>query len=203
MYLGNSLPTANSWAVYDTNSYENGGSITSTIVSDGGSNVWRIYDNSTTNRCKEKYSVTNIDFTTGASLATRMRVSGLTGTLTYNIGISNGSVGGMFLRLSASDVKLVDINGNVRGTYSLTGTTHHKYQLTVKNSTPGDNNTAVWKVYVDGTQRLTWTGAGVHNGFDGFMAGNASTGAKGYWYYDWIGGRSDGEFSPSQWDPVY
>ena len=71
------------------------------------------------------------------------------------------------------------------------------------SKTAGNNATATWKVYVDGTLRITFTGAGVDNGFDGFMAGHAGTGATGTWWFDNIAGRQDGEFSPAQWDPVY
>jgi hypothetical protein len=192
------------WQVYDSSSYENGGGITSTIVSDGGSNAWQMYDNSATNRCKLKYTNSmNISYDTGATVAARMRATNVSGTPTYCLGINNGNVGGMYLRLYTNQVMLVDINGNNRGTYSLDGTVYHKYQMTVKNATAGNKATALWTVYVDGTSRMTWTGAGVDNGFDGFMAGQASTGATGYWYFDWIAGRADGAFTPAQWDPIY
>src|SRR5206468_4080941 len=98
LYVANSLPTSNLWQIYDTASFENGSGITSSIVSDGGSNVWQMFDNSTVNRCKEKYTNgLNIDFTTGASGAVRMRATGITGTPTFNFGISNGNVGGHYL----------------------------------------------------------------------------------------------------------
>jgi len=203
VYLGAALPSTLGWAVYDTASYENGGSITSVMTTDGGYSVWRMRDNSTSNRCKERYTVTDVNFDTGASVAARIRAASLSGTPTYNLGISNNGAGGMFLRIYTNSVRLVDINGNNRGSYSVSSGVYHKYQLTVKNATPGNNATAAWRVYVDGTQRITWTGAGVAESFDGFFAGHAGTGARGYWYFDYIAGRSDGEFSPSQWDPVY
>jgi hypothetical protein len=109
----------------------------------------------------------------------------------------------LFLRLYTTEVRLVDINGTNDGSYLLDATVYHKYQLTVKNTTPGNNATATWKVYVDGTQRITFTGAGLDNGFDGFMAGQAGTSATGTWWFDNISGRQDGEFTPAQWDPVY
>ena len=89
-----------------------------------------------------------------------------------------------------------------RGSYSLDTTVYHKYQLSVKNATTGSDSTALWRVYVDGVLRISWTGAGTDDGYDGFYAGHAGTTATGYWYFDWIIGRSDGEFSPAQWDPA-
>jgi hypothetical protein len=74
------------------------------------------------------------------------------------------------------------------------------FQLTVKNGTAGTPRSVV---YVDGTLRISFTGAGTDNGFDGFMSGHAGTTATGTWWFDNIGGRSDGEFTPVQWDPVY
>src|SRR6185369_15022028 len=142
--------------------------ITSTIVSDGGSNVWQLVDASTSNRSKMKYAPGNVDFTTGASVNARMRTTGISGTPTYSLGISNGNVGGLFLRLYTNEVRLVDINGTNDGSYLLDATVYHKYQLTVKNTTAGNNATATWKVYVDSTLRITFTGAGLDNGFDGF-----------------------------------
>jgi hypothetical protein len=38
---------------------------------------------------------------------------------------------------------------------------------------------------------------------DGFFAGHAGTSGRSYWNFDYISGRSDGEFTPAQWDPVY
>src|SRR5262249_13930260 len=203
LYLGDVLPTSAGWNVYDISSFENGSGITSTIVSDGGSNVWQMLDHSTSNRCKERYQPTDVSFNTGASVASRMRAASVGGTPTYCLGITNGNVGGMFLRLYTNEVRLVDINGTNNGSYALDATVYHKYQLTVKNATNGNNATATWRVYVDGTLRITFVGAGVENGFDGFMAGQAGTSAIGYWLFDWIAGRADGEFAPSVWDPVY
>jgi hypothetical protein len=204
LYMGNSAPTSNMWQIYDTASFENSNGITSSYVSDGGSTVWEMFDNSSTNRCKEKYTNgMNISFDTGASGAVRMRATGITGTPTFNYGISNGNVGGHYLRLYTNEVRLVDNAGNNRGSYLLDATVYHKYHVTVKNSTIGNNSTAVWRVYVDGTQQITFTGAGTHEGWDGFFAGHADTTATGTWRFDWIAGRNDGEFTPSQWDPVY
>jgi hypothetical protein len=203
VYLGNALLSASGWTVYD-GTCENGCTgITTSIVADGGSNVEQLVDASTSNRSKMRYAYSNVSFDTGASVASRMRATSISGTPTYNLGISNGGVGGMFLRLETGVVSLVDINGNIRGTYAQDCTVYHKYQLTVKNTTAGNNATATWKVYVDGTQRITWTGQGTDNGFDGFMAGHAGTGATGTWWFDNISARDDGEFAPSVWDPVY
>jgi hypothetical protein len=146
---------------------------------------------------------TNISFDTGASVAAPMRASGLAGTLTCNLGISNGAVGGLFQPLYTTEVRLVDFNGTNDGSYALDATAYHKYQFTVKNATAGNNASATWRVYVDGTLRITFTGAGLDNGFDDFMAGQAGTGATGYWLFDWIAGGADGEFGPTLWDPVY
>jgi hypothetical protein len=202
VYITNSLPTANGWTIFDTSSFENGGNITSTITADGGSNVWKLFDNSTANRCKERYGVSNVSFDTGATVAARMRCSSTSGTPAFNLGISNGNVGGMFLRVYTTEIRLVDTAGTSRGTYSLTATSYHKYQLTVKNSTLGNNSTAVWRVYVDGMQQISWTGAGTQDGYDGFFAGHGGTNGKGTWWFDWIAARSDGEFSPAQWDAL-
>ena len=202
VYPAEALPSASGWTTYDTGSYENGNGIKSLKVLDGSVFAWKLRDNSATNRCKDKYAVSDVNFDTGATVASRMRAVGISGTPTYNLGISNNGTGGMYLRVSATDVKLVDINDNVRGTYSLDGTTYHEYQLTVKNATPGNNSTALWRVYVDGAERISWTGAGTHDGFDGFMAGHAGASATGYWYFDWIAGRADGNYSPFQWDPA-
>jgi hypothetical protein len=73
----------------------------------------------------------------------------------------------------------------------------------VKNTTAGNNSTAAWKVYVDGTQRITWTGAGVTDGGDGFLMGSETLSSTGTWLFDWVSCRNDGEFSPAQWDPLY
>jgi len=199
-YPADAVPSASGWTIYG--GYESGPGISSSTVSEGGSNVYKLIDSSNSASCKARKSVSNISFDTGASVAARMRCSTFSGSGNYNLGISNGGVGGMFLALTTSSVSLVDKNGTVRGSYSLDGTVYHKYQLAVKNSTPGNNATAVWRAYVDGVERLSWTGAGVDDGFDGFMLGNGGTLSTGTWYFDWVAGRSDGEFSPSAWDPA-
>ena len=51
-------------------------------------------------------------------------------------------------------------------------------------------------------QQITFTGAGTQDGADSFIMGNESLNATGTWYFDWSAGRSDGEFSPAQWDPL-
>ena len=204
-YSGDSLPTASGWSVFGTSSTQNGTSLTSTIITDtDGSVAWRLYDNSTTLRCMERYtSIGSLSFDTGATIAARVRVSGLSGTTAHNLGISNNGTGGMFLKITATTVSMVDTNAVTRGNiYSLTGTAYHNYQLTVKNATLGNNATAVWRMYVDGVERATWTGAGSQDGYDGFMAGHAGGAGRGYWYFDSIAMRCDGAYSPSQWDPT-
>ena len=204
IYTANALPSAVGWVVYDTASYENSNGIESAIISDGGETVWRLYDNSTTNRCKEQYSVSGISFDTGATVEARLRCSGIGGSSSaqQNFGISKVGAGGMFVSVQLSQVALMTRQGAIRGSYALDGTVYHEYRLTVKNATPGDNATALWVVYVDGVSRISWTGAGLDNGFDGFMIGHGGAGATGYWYFDWLAGRSDGEFSPAAWRPV-
>ncbi|MDO8588244.1 MAG: sugar-binding protein [Armatimonadota bacterium] len=195
-------PTISGWTVYDTGSYENGGGVKGIIVQDGGNYAWKLYDGSAANICKVKYPMTGVSFDTGVTLEARIRATGISGSPAHNLGISKNGTGGMYLRVSTDHAALVDPVGTVRGTFYLDGTTYHKYRLTVKNSTPGNDSTATWRVYVDGIERISWTGAGTADGFDGFMAGHAGTAATGYWYFDWIAGRTDGEFTPAQWNPV-
>ena len=200
-YLGDWIPSGRGWVVYDSNSYENGGGVACGIATESGNKLWRLYDNSATNRCKERYTVSNISFDTGATVAARIRTASVSANSSYNLGISNGGVGGMFVRVTGTPVALVDNTNTERGSYSLDTTVYHKYQLSVKNATTGSNSTALWRVYVDGVLRISWTGAGTDDGYDGFYAGHAGDSHR-LLVFDWIIGRSDGEFSPSQWDPT-
>ncbi len=199
LYTADGLPSAAGWHVYGSSSYENGGGVTSDI-SDG---AWRLVDASSASQClMRETSLGDVSFNTGISYAARMRCESASADSSYMLGVSNGNVGGMFLRLNTNQLSLVDLAGNSRGSHSLDGSVYHTYQLTVRNATQGDNSTAVWRIYVDGAQVITWTGAGTDAGFDGFMAGHGGATGTGVWYFDAIAARNDGAYSPSEWSPI-
>ena len=70
------------------------------------------------------------------------------------------------------------------------------------HTTGGTEDGEQVSVYRNGSQVITYQGAGVDEGYDGFFAGHAGGSGKGTWYFDWIAGRNDGEFGPGQWTPV-
>ena len=92
--------------------------------------------------------------------------------------------------------------GHVLASYSADGTDYHRYYLTVKTTTPDITSTAVWRVYRDGVEVITYTGAGSSSSYTGLFAGHYGTTGTGTWRFDWIAGRDDGAFTPAQWDPV-
>lgn len=198
VYTGDALPSSSGWEIYGSSSYENGGSITSSI----SAGVWSLADNSTSNRCMVRnMTLGDVSFNTGVTLAARARCMTSTSS-SYNLGITNGNIGAMYVSITVGQVALKALDGTTRGSYNLSGTVYHRYYLTVKNATQGDNNTATWRVYVDGTEVITWVGLGTHDGYDGFFAGHVGTTGRGTWDFDWIAGRNDGVFGPAQWDPM-
>lgn len=205
LYTCDALPTASGWTVYGSSSYENGGSITSTIVNDGGSNTWRLVD-SGSSRCSERnMELGDVSFNTGATIAANIRCAASSSTTSYNLGISNGNVGGMCLRIRSNQCALTSFTGTQVGgehTFSSDTTNYHRYYLTVKNATQGDNGSATWNVYRDGALVISYIAAGGHDGYDGFYAGHYGGSSTGTWYFDWIAANNSGAFSPAQWDPT-
>lgn len=203
LYTTDALPTASGWSVYNSASAENGNGITSTITQDTGSTVWKLVDGSATFRCKEKNgSLGNLGFSVGCTVAARVKCESSTNS-SYNIGISNGNVGGMALAIKTNQLILMEMTGTVRRTYNVSGTDFHIYYLTVKNSGSG-NNTATWRVYRDGVEitSLSYVGVGDDESYDGFFAGHDGASGTGTWYFDWIAARSDGAYSPAEWQPM-
>ncbi|MDO8586782.1 MAG: fibronectin type III domain-containing protein [Armatimonadota bacterium] len=203
LYTGDVLPTSDGWTVHHTNSYINGGGITSTIVADGGSNTWRLNDNSTTNRCAVQNLVLgDVSFNTGVTIAARVKCTSDTSS-SYNLGITNGNVGGMYLAIKRASLVLTNLTGTEVASYSADGQSdYHRYYLTVLNAIGNDNGSAQWKVYRDGVVVITYGGAGTADTFDGFSVGHNGTNGKGTWYFDWIAANNGGAFSPAQWDPM-
>ncbi|MDO8585821.1 MAG: hypothetical protein Q7T82_02165 [Armatimonadota bacterium] len=205
LYTGDSLPSGAGWSIYGSASLENGGGITSTNPSDGGSNVWRLVDASGTNRCSERHTgLGDVSFNRGISLAANIKCESAAGS-SFNLGISNGNVGGVCLRIRPDQAALSLFDGAEQGTpYSFTPdtTNYHRYYLTVLNSVQGDNGSAVWNVYRDGQLIITHNAAGVHDGYDGFFAGHAGAVGTGTWCFDWIAGNNDGAYGPGLWDPI-
>ena len=74
VYHADDLPVDFGWQLVLSNSYENGGGITSSIVSDSGGNVWELTDASGLTRCAEaNTTLTGISFDTGVTLAARVK----------------------------------------------------------------------------------------------------------------------------------
>ncbi|MDO8587863.1 MAG: fibronectin type III domain-containing protein [Armatimonadota bacterium] len=206
VYTGDTLPSGSGWEVYHSNSNENGNSISSAIISNGGSNTWRLIDTSGAYRCAERnLSLGNIAFDTGATLAVNIRCSSSNSSSSYNIGISNGNVGGLCVQIRTNQASLMMFDGTTVGSaYTFTAdiTNYHKYFLTVQNAFLGNNGTATWNLYRDGNLVLTYTGAGIQDNYDGYFAGHDGTTGTGTWYYDWIACNNDGSYGPAQWNPV-
>ncbi|MDO8682020.1 MAG: fibronectin type III domain-containing protein, partial [Armatimonadota bacterium] len=205
IYPGDAPPTSCGWQILGTNSNENGNGITSSVISDSGALCWRLSDESSTYQCQERNtSLGLLILDTGATVAARVKCESNLSTSSYNLGMALGSIGGMFIAIKTDMVELMDRNYSKKATASFTpdAVGYHIYQMSVKNSTPGDNNTASWNIYRDGASIISWTGKGYQNGYSGFLMGHAGQAGEGVWVFDWVTARNDGAFSPSQWDPT-
>ncbi|MDO8588441.1 MAG: glycoside hydrolase family 20 zincin-like fold domain-containing protein [Armatimonadota bacterium] len=206
-YAADALPTASGWQIYSSSSVENGSGITSSIVTDGGPVSWKLSDASSSYRCMLRNTgLGPVVLDTGATLGARVRLESASSSC-YNIGIACGGSGGAFVAIKPGQVSLMDRNGSTKASWNgVTDANYHTYQISAKNDVYGNNSTGRWRVYRDGTLLINWMGSTDPNGFGGLMAGHAgldtSGAGTGVWYFDWISGRNDGAFSPTEWDPA-
>ena len=201
VYVADSLPSASGWQVYG-GSVENGNGITSSIVQDSGSGVWKLIDGSASLPCIEKYTALgSISFDLGVTVAARIKCENSTGT-SYNLGISKNGVGGMFLCVKTDRIELVSNTGGLAASYMADGTGYHTYYLTVKNAILARPTTATWTLYRDDVAVISYKSSGTPGTFDGFVAGHVGSTGVGTWYFDWIALRNDGAYGPSAWNPV-
>ena len=64
----------------------------------------------------EEQDLGNLGFGVGATVAARIKCESGSGA-GYNLGISNGNVGGMALAVGTNQLALIEMNGTVRRTY--------------------------------------------------------------------------------------
>jgi hypothetical protein len=206
LYQWDALPASPQWTALNGSSYVNGSDITSTIVSNGSSNTWKLVDAGAASQCALKNDeLGNVSFTTGATIACNVRCSANSSDSSYNLAITNGNVGGLSLVIRSDQCYMAQFDGTVRGgAYPFTPdtTNYHRYYLSAKNSIADVNSSCIWTAYRDGQPVCTYTGTGTDSGFDGFIVGHAGNSGTGTWYFDWIAVNNGEGASPAQWDPV-
>ncbi|MDO8585714.1 MAG: hypothetical protein Q7T82_01615 [Armatimonadota bacterium] len=187
--------------------------ITNSVVTDGGSNVWKVVD-ANTSYCGiwKNANLSGMNLGRGVTIAANIRCEENSSDSSFTLGINKTNSAVLFLCVRTDGCLLMDREGVVKSSYSFTADTtgYHRYYLTAQNPPGVGDDQCVWTVYRDGQSVMTYTPGLLANwtASNAFFAGHGGPyttnigSGTGTWYFDWIACRTDGAFSPSQWDPM-
>lgn len=174
------------------------------LITEDGYPTWLYTDQSHIQNSKAKIVLwpnLNIDRDTGMTVTARIRAADCpvgwhnTGA---NFGINLMDCPEVGVKIRPDLVQITAPGATSPVQYVSNGYVYHTYTFTMKNATPGNNNTCAYDVYRDGVWLTSLVrGPDSSDDWAGPWIGQPHSDAKGAWAYQWVAWNTTGAYPPT------